>query len=125
MDIVLTIIAVIVIFSALVLIHEYGHFIMARRAGIKVEEFGIGFPPRLFKKKFGETLYTINAIPFGGFVKLYGEDSSDPKAQKSNRSFSSKSPWVRTKVVVAGVVMNFILAIVLLTIGFSFGTEPL
>lgn len=125
MDIVLTIIAVIVIFSALVLIHEYGHFVMARRAGIKVEEFGIGFPPRLFKKKFGETLYTINAIPFGGFVKLYGEDSSDPEAQKSKRSFSSKSPWVRTKVVVAGVVMNFILAIVLLTIGFSFGIEPL
>ena len=60
----LTILAVIVIFSILVLIHEYGHFIAARRAGIKGLEFGIGFPPRLFKKKIGETVYSINAIPF-------------------------------------------------------------
>lgn len=124
MDIFLTVIAAIVIFSVLVLVHEYGHFIAARRAGIRVVEFGIGFPPRLFKKKIGETVYTINAIPFGGFVKLYGEDATDPKILKDPHSFAHKSPWVRTQVVVAGVLMNFLLAIVLLTIGFSFGIKP-
>lgn len=125
MDIILTIIAVVIIFSILVLIHEAGHFFAARRAGIKVLEFGIGFPPRLFEKKIGETTYTINAIPFGGFVKLYGEDATSEAVIKAKDSYAHKSPWVRTKVVVAGVLMNFILAIVLLTIGFTFGIEPL
>lgn len=125
MSIFLTIVAAIIIFSVLVLIHELGHFMAARSAGIKVEEFGFGFPPRLFKKKIGETTYTLNAIPFGGFVKLLGEDSSDKSALTDKRSFASKSPWIRTKVILAGVFMNFVLAIVLLTIGFSFGIEPL
>lgn len=125
MSIFLTIIAFAVIFSVLILIHEYGHFIAARRAGIKVLEFGFGFPPRIFKKKVGETVYSINAIPFGGFVKLYGEDPSDIKTAHEKESFSHKSPWIRTKVTIAGVFMNFVLAIVLLTIGFSFGIEPL
>lgn len=125
MDIILTIIAVVVIFSLLVLIHEYGHFVAARRAGIKVLEFGIGFPPRLFKKKIGETLYSVNAIPFGGFVKLFGEDASSEEILKNKRSYAHKSPWIRTKVVIAGVIMNFLLAIALLTVGFSFGIEPL
>lgn len=125
MIIFLTIVAVIVIFSLLVLIHEYGHFIAARRAGIKVLEFGIGFPPRLFKKKIGETIYSINTIPFGGFVKLFGEDATSEEIIKNKQSYAHKSPWVRTKVVIAGVLMNFFLAILLLTIGFSFGIEPL
>jgi len=63
------------ILSVLVLIHEFGHYISARVFGLKVEEFGFGFPPRLFKKKIGDTTYTLNALPFGGFVKIYGEDS--------------------------------------------------
>lgn len=125
MSVILTVIAVIVIFSILVLIHEYGHFIAARKAGIKVLEFGIGFPPRLFKKKVGETIYSVNAIPFGGFVKLFGEDATDSAVIRNKRSYAHKSPWIRTKVVIAGVFMNFILAIALLTIGFSFGIEPL
>lgn len=125
MPILLTILAVIIIFSILVLIHEYGHFVAARRAGIKVLEFGIGFPPRLWGKKVGETLYSINAIPFGGFVRLFGEDASSEEIVKSKRSFAHQSPWIRTKVVVAGVFMNFVLAIALLTIGFSFGIDPL
>jgi len=125
MSIFLTIVAAIVIFSVLVLIHEFGHFMAARSAGIRVEEFGFGFPPRIFKKKVGETTYTFNAIPFGGFVKLFGEDSSNKEVLTDKRSFASKSPWVRTKVILAGVFMNFVLAIVLLTIGFIFGIEPL
>lgn len=98
---------------------------MARKAGIKVEEFGFGLPPRIWGVRKGETLYSINAIPFGGFVKLLGEDSRDPKLLHDKRSYISKPPRVRTAVVVAGVFMNFLLAFVLLTGGFVFGMQPL
>lgn len=125
MTLFLSIIAFFVIFSLLVLIHEWGHFSAARRAGVKVEEFGFGLPPRIWGKKKGETLYSINWIPFGGFVKLFGEDAHDPKILKNKRSFASKSPWVRMKIIVAGVVMNLLLAFVLLTAGFTFGIQPL
>lgn len=125
MDILLTAVAFIIIFSVLVLVHEYGHFFVAKKAGIKVEEFGFGLPPRIWGVKKGETIYSINAIPFGGFVKLLGEDSRDAKTAKNKRSFSAKSSRVRILVVVAGVVMNFLLAFLLLTAGFVWGMKPL
>ena len=121
-----TIIAFIIIFSALILVHEWGHFIMARKAGIKVEEFGIGLPPRakkIYKDKKG-TIYSLNWIPFGGYVKLFGEDATDAKVLKSKTSFASKSILQRTSVIVAGVFMNFVLAWVLITIGFTVGMKP-
>jgi regulator of sigma E protease len=124
--IILTIIAFIIIFSLLILVHELGHFCMARRAGVKVEEFGIGLPPKakvLFKDK-KSTEYSLNWIPFGGFVRMYGEDSYDPKALKDKKSFASKTILQRTSIILAGVVMNFILAWVLMTIGFSIGMKP-
>ena len=92
----------------LVLIHEFGHFLIAKKFGIKVEEFGFGIPPRLFGKKFGETLYSINALPLGGFVRLLGEDSEDKV--KNERDFRAKSVSKRIAVVVAGVLMNLFLA---------------
>lgn len=122
----ITILAFIVIFSVLVLVHEWGHFYFARRAGIKVEEFGIGLPPRakqIYKDKKG-TVYSLNWIPFGGYVRLYGEDSSDPNVLKAENSFASKSIATRSSVIVAGVVMNFVLAWVLITIGFLVGMRP-
>src|SRR3990167_3556456 len=110
----LTAIIFIIVIGVLVLVHEFGHFVMAKRAGMKVEEFGFGFPPRIwgYKPKDSETTYSINAIPFGGFVKIQGEDgaSSDP------RSFSAKQFLPRFGVVVAGVVMNFLFAVLLLII---------
>ena len=124
MGFVLTGIVFILVFGVLILVHEWGHFYAARRAGIKVEEFGFGLPPRAWGIKKGETIYSLNWIPFGGFVRLYGEDSYDPKLLHDERSFVSKNVWQRTKVIVAGVVMNFILAILLLTIGFSVGMVP-
>lgn len=124
MSYLITAIAFIVIFSVLVLIHEFGHFITAKRAGIKVEEFGFGLPPRIWGKKKGETIYSINWIPFGGFVRMLGEDALDKKAAKDRRSFAAQSAWVRIKVVCAGVVMNFLLAWLLLAIAFSVGTQP-
>ena len=125
MTILLTVIAFLVIFSVLVLIHECGHFFMALKAGIKVEEFGFGLPPKIWGVKKGEITYSINAIPFGGFVRLLGEDSSDPKVLRDKRSFASKPARLRLLVIVAGVFMNFLLAVVLLTVGFIFGMKPL
>lgn len=119
------VIAAILVFSFLVLIHEFGHFWMARRNGVKVLEFGIGFPPRLWGRQKGETFYSINAIPFGGFVRLFGEDVSDPKTLKDPRSFASKSKWARIQITAAGVIMNLLFALIALTIGFSIGIEPL
>lgn len=92
----------------LVLIHEFGHFLVAKKFGIKVEEFGFGIPPRIFGKKFGETLYSLNALPLGGFVKLQGEDE-EGKVQGS-RDFRAKPVLQRIIVVVAGVTMNLLLA---------------
>lgn len=112
--------------SILVLIHELGHFLVAKRLGIKVEEFGFGFPPRLFGKKKGETMYSVNALPFGGFVKLYGEDEAGGgklkvKSEKFKvdevkdlkRAFFARAAHERASVVVAGVVMNVLLAAVI------------
>lgn len=125
MSIIITAVVFVLIFSVLVLVHEFGHFIMAKRAGIKVEEFGFGLPPRLWGKKKGETIYSINWIPFGGFVRMLGEDATDASMLKKKRSFIAQPMRARFKVIVAGVVMNFFLAWLLLTVGFVFGMQPL
>ncbi len=98
---------------SLVVIHEFGHFIVAKRFNIKVLEFGFGLPPRVFGKKVGETLVSLNWLPFGGFVRLLGEDEVDKKALDDKRSFAYQDVWKRMAVVVAGVVMNMLLAWVL------------
>lgn len=108
----LTIIIFILILSLLVMIHELGHFIMAKRAGIGVDEFGFGLPPRIWGKKHKGTIYSINWLPFGGFVRLVGEDSTDASYDAKN-SFHTKSLLARIKVVLAGVFMNLILAVLL------------
>lgn len=111
------------VLSILVIVHEFGHFIMARRAGVWVEEFGFGLPPRLFGKKIGETIYSVNALPFGGFVKLHGELEEDGITNK-NRAFLYKNKRTRIGIVIAGVVMNFLLAIVAFAIVYSFQGIP-
>ena len=108
----IAIIIFILILSILVILHEFGHFLAAIRAGIGVEEFGFGLPPRIWGKKIGQTLYSINWLPFGGFVKLIGEDPTDRRREQSNSYFTKPLPS-RMKVVVAGVVFNFILAVLI------------
>lgn len=108
----------VIVLSVLVFVHEFGHFIAAKRAGMKVEEFGFGFPPRLWGVKKGETTYSINWIPFGGFVKIFGEDG---KGKGDPRSFTSAKAGVRTGISAAGVIMNFLLAVLLLSIGNAVG----
>jgi len=111
--ILLTIIIFLVILLALVLVHEWGHFIVAKLIGCTVEEFGFGFPPRLFGIKWRGTLYSFNTLPIGGFVKIEGEDMQ--LENNSSTNFANKSAWKRILVLAAGVTMNVILASVLLT----------
>jgi regulator of sigma E protease len=105
------------ILSLLVLAHEGGHFFLAKKSGIKVEEFGLGIPPRLWGIRVGETVYSINLLPFGGFVRLYGEEGKVGKDKE--RAFSNKSRKVRIGVLLAGVVMNFVLAMGLFGLVYS------
>lgn len=106
---------VVFIFTLLILVisHELGHFLAAKKFGIKVLEFGFGLPPKIFGRKIGETLFSLNALPIGGFVKLFGEDETDKDVLKSTRSFAAKPVFQRIVVVVAGVAMNFLLAVIL------------
>ena len=115
MEVLITIIEFIAVLAAVVLVHEFGHFATAKAFGIQVNEFGFGFPPRLLGFRKGETTYTLNLIPIGGFVKLEGE--SDPTQP---RSLASKGVGTRFIVLVAGVFMNVVLAIVLLSAFFMF-----
>jgi regulator of sigma E protease len=104
--------------AVLILSHEFGHFIVAKKSGIRVDEFAFGFPPRLFKFKKGETVYSFNLIPFGGFVKIHGEEGQE---KDDLRSFASKPALVRALVISAGVIFNLILAWFLISIGFMTG----
>lgn len=126
---ILTILVFLLILSVLVLIHEGGHFFVAKKFGIKVEEFGFGFPPRAWGKKIGETIYSINWLPIGGFVKLYGEDEAgggkiqisksssrgDAGETQSDkeRAFFARPVWERAIVILAGVIMNAVLAAII------------
>lgn len=104
------ILLVIVGISLLILIHELGHFLAAKAFGLLVEEFGFGFPPRLFSKKIGETVYSFNILPFGGFVKIYGEESSVAESPEDRkRAFYAQRAWRRILIILAGVAMNFLL----------------
>lgn len=104
------------ILSILVFVHEVGHFAIAKWIGVAVDEFGFGLPPRVFGKKIGKTMYSINWLPIGGFVKLAGEDEDESSASRITHQASRKYFWARSKkeraaILVAGVVMNFLLAV--------------
>jgi regulator of sigma E protease len=131
-----TIIVFLAVLSLLVFVHEMGHFWTARKFGVKAEEFGFGYPPRIFgfyKNKEGkwkkvagnkevkdasDTIYSINWIPIGGFVNIKGENGDDPNEKDS---FSSKPIWQRVIILLSGVTMNWVLAFVLITFGFIIG----
>ncbi|MGB9883548.1 MAG: M50 family metallopeptidase, partial [Microgenomates group bacterium] len=118
----MNIIIFILTLGLLVLVHELGHFLAAKKNGVKVEEFGFGLPPRLFGIKKGETLYSINLLPIGGFVKLYGEELHEIKTNKlKNRAFINKTPWQKAMIIVSGVIGNFILGWALISFLFTQG----
>ncbi|HEY4518512.1 MAG TPA: M50 family metallopeptidase [Candidatus Paceibacterota bacterium] len=108
----------IIILAILIASHEFGHFIVAKLSGIRVDEFGLGFPPRIVGKRWGETVYTLNWIPFGGFVRIFGEEGNE-----GPDSFAGKHRLIQAGVVVAGIVFNVLLAFVLLWVGLTVGLE--
>jgi len=119
---ILTILSFVAILSFLVFIHEFGHYIVARIIGVRVEEFGFGLPPRIWGKKVGETVYSVNALPIGGFVRLAGEDALEEEESNVKKAYPKKELrsffWARSKkersaILLAGVTMNFFLAFVL------------
>ncbi|PIP73532.1 MAG: RIP metalloprotease RseP [Candidatus Lloydbacteria bacterium CG22_combo_CG10-13_8_21_14_all_47_15] len=118
----MTIIIFILILALLILVHELGHFLVAKKAGVKVPEFGLGFPPKILGKKIGETEYTLNLIPFGGFVKIVGENAEeDIPPEDRPRSFMVQPKAVQAAIIVAGVSFNWLFAWILLSAGFMSG----
>ena len=119
----MTIIIFIIILAVLILVHEFGHFLAAKKSGVRVDEFGLGFPPKIWSKQKGETLYTLNAIPFGGFVKIFGEDphNEEIREEEKPRSFYYKPKWIQAIILIAGIFFNLIFAYLLISIGFIFG----
>lgn len=115
-----------VIFSVIVFFHELGHFSMAKRFGVKVDEFGIGIPPRakqVWQDKSG-TIYTLNWLPIGGFVRMKGEEMNEAGTHDKD-SLASKNFWQQSAVILAGVIMNFLFAFVIFSALFMVGVEPL
>jgi len=109
---------------ALLVIHEFGHFITAKRFGIKVEEFGVGLPPRLFGKKIGETLYSLNLLPFGAFVKIPSIEREGGQTDKEDYRRLESIPLLRrVLIILAGVVSFWIMGIILLTVVFNIGAS--
>ena len=119
----MSVIIFLIILALLILVHEFGHFIVAKKSGIRVDEFGLGFPPKLLSKKWGGTLYTLNMIPFGGFVKIFGEDPHNEAISLEDRptSFYYKPKYIQAAVLVAGVFFNILFAWLLITLGYTIG----
>ena len=112
-----TIIIAFIALMSLIVLHEFGHFILAKKFGVPVDEFGIGYPPRIFGKKIGDTLYSLNLIPFGAFVRVRGEEGGI----EDMKSFAKKPIYQRALIVLGGVVMFWIISWVLLSIALGLG----
>jgi len=117
MDVVIFFVAL----SILVLAHEFGHFITAKMTGVKVEEFGLGLPPRIVGKRLWGTIFSLNWLPIGGFCKLYGEEGSG----KGKNAFNNKNPWQKLLVVLGGVLMNLVVAVIIFSIVYTILGIPL
>ena len=107
----LTILACIFVFGVLVTVHEFGHFITAKLTGMRVEEFAIGFGPKIYQSREGETMYSLRLLPLGGYNKIAGMDPEDP--EDPERGFNSKPILSRMLVILAGSLMNLFLPVIL------------
>ncbi len=119
----MSIILFLAVLIVLILVHEWGHFIVAKKVGMRVDEFGIGFPPKAWGIKWGETEYTINWLPIGGFVRIFGENPDETEALSVDaaRAFSARPKWAQALVLIAGVTMNVLFAWFLFTLTFMIG----
>lgn len=120
----MSILIFILVLGLLIFIHELGHFLVAKKSGIRVDEFAIGFPPRIFSFTKGGTRYALNLIPFGGYVKIFGESPEDGATEKTaTDSMINKPKYIQILVLIAGVTFNIILAFVIFLILFTKGAE--
>ena len=121
----MTIIIFILVLVALIVVHELGHFVVAKLSGMRVDEFGVGYPPRARAWKYGETEYTLNWLPFGGFVRIYGEDEQDrvEGSDQTHRAFGSRPRILQALVLLAGIAMNLLFAWILFSATLALGTE--
>ncbi len=120
----MSILIFIIVLGILIFVHELGHFLVAKKSGVRVDEFAIGFPPRIFSFRKGETEYSLNLIPFGGYVKIFGETPEDGATDKAAKnSLINKSKFTQALVMVAGVTFNVILAALIFFILFIKGVE--
>ena len=119
----MSVIIFLLVLIVLIFVHELGHFLVAKACGIRVDEFGLGFPPKIVGYKYGETVYSLNWIPFGGFVKIFGENPDDENTSgpDSARSMVNKPKWQQILVLVAGISFNIIFAWLIISIGFMSG----
>jgi regulator of sigma E protease len=120
----MTVILFILVLVALIVVHEFGHFVVAKLSGMRVDEFGIGYPPRAWAFKKGETEYSLNWLPFGGFVRIYGEDEQDrvEGTKDISRAFGSRPRVQQALVLLAGIAMNLVFAWILISGTLAFGT---
>lgn len=118
----MTIVVAFLSIIGLLVLHEFGHFIVAKKFGVKVEEFGVGYPPRIFGKKFGGTIYSLNLIPFGAFVRIPGE-GGEKSSLEDFQNFIGKPRWQRLLILLGGVVSFWIVAAILLSIVFNLGVN--
>lgn len=119
----MSIILFIIILAVLVFVHELGHFLIAKKTGVRVDEFAVGFPPKIFSFKKGETLYSLNAIPFGGYVKIFGEDPNHEslKGPDSKRSLVNKPKYIQAAVLLGGILFNILFAWFLISVSLMSG----
>lgn len=118
----MVIITVVIFLSALILVHELGHFLAAKLFSVKVEEFGFGFPPKIIGKKIGETVYSLNLLPFGGFVKITGENGEETNSQNKH-NFSNQLAWKKSVIILSGIIMNIALAWFMIFTTLSIGIQ--
>lgn len=118
MSVALLILLAVIVLSFLIIIHEFGHFIAAKKAGIWVEEFGVGLPPRVFGKKIGDTIYSVNLLPIGGFVRLHGENPGE--VHYKSKAYLTKPKRKRMIVALAGILMNYIFALICFSLIYFF-----
>jgi regulator of sigma E protease len=128
MAFILNIIIILVILGIVIFVHELGHLIACKLTKVYVEEFAIGMGPKIFSRKYGETVYSLRALPIGGFNKIRGEDFEDEKADSDPRSLVNQKPHVKLFIILSGVLMNLLLAvlifyILLISMSFKFGLD--
>ena len=121
----ITVLATIIVLGVLVFVHEFGHFLMAKLFGVRVDAFSLGFPPKVLHKQIGETDYRLSVIPLGGYVKLFGENPKDEvPPELESVSFSHHPLWHRFLIVMAGPAFNLLFAVLALFLVFAFSGIP-